>query len=372
MRIRVVPGIVTILGLLCVPTASADADIYAPFELSELTQGVHLLSQPEDFAGPASGNVTIIEQKDGLVLIDSGGSRGDGDRLVLVIRSLTQKPVKVVVITHWHNDHPQGVSQIKKAWPMVRIIATEDTRRGILGPAATDFGPTPNPKADAKIANDIAQFIDQLEAVARRPETDQVTGDRYRKAIGQNRAAIPDFAGTVLVEPNEVLERECLISDSERPVRIMFLGRANTAGDAIAWLPKQHIIVTGDIVVAPTPFGFFSYPKDWIATIKKIKAFNFSILVPGHGRPQRDRVYLDRLIGAIKEIRAQVGPLARKGLSLEHVRKVVNFDIQTGIFAQTPRAKKTFDAYWLTPMVENAYKEARGEPIVQGEGNGPS
>jgi hypothetical protein len=57
---------------------------------------------------------------------------------------------------------------------------------------------------------------------------------------------------------------------------------------------------------------------------------------------------------------------------LETVRKAVRFEIQTAIFAQTPREKRMFDAYWLTPMVENAYKEARGEPIIQGEGSGPS
>jgi glyoxylase-like metal-dependent hydrolase (beta-lactamase superfamily II) len=372
MRIGVLPGMVLIFDLLCASTASAGTDSYAPFELSELAHGIHLLSQPEEFSGPASGNVTIIEQADGIVLIDSGGSRGDGDRIVNAIRALTQKPVKAVVITHWHNDHLQGVSQIVKEWPTVRIIATEETRLGILGPAATVFGPTPSSKADAKIADDIGKFIDQLEAVANNPETDQATRDRYHRAIEQNRAMIPDFAGTILMEPNEILEKERLINDPERPVRVQFLGRANTAGDAIAWLPKQRIIVTGDIVVTPTPFGFFSYPKDWIATIKRIKAFNFSLLVPGHGRPQHDHTYLDRLTATISDIRAQVAPLARQGYGLETVRKAVRFEIQTAIFAQTPRAKRMFDAYWLTPMVENAYKEARGEPIIQGEGSGPS
>ncbi len=372
MRFRVLPEIVLVFGLFCAPNASAAADSFTPFELSELAKGIHLLSQPEDFSGPASGNVTIIEQMDGIVVIDGGGSRGDGDRIVRAIRSLTQKPVKAVVITHWHNDHPQGVSQILKAWPAVRIIATDETRRGILGPAATDFGPTPNPNADKKIADEIGRFVDQLEAVASNPETDQTTRDRYRNVIEQNRAMIPDFAGTMLVEPNEILEKERLISDPERPVRIKFLGRANTAGDAIAWLPKQRIIVTGDIVVAPIPFGFFSYPKDWIATLKRIKTFNFSLLVPGHGRPQHDHTYVNRLIGTISDIRAQVAPLARQGNDLESVRKAVSFEIQSAIFAQTPRAKRMFDAYWLTPMVENAYKEARGEPIIQGEGNGPS
>ena len=44
-------------------------------------------------------------------------------------------------------------------------------------------------------------------------------------------------------------------------MRLRFLGRANTEGDAIAWLPRQRIVMTGDVVVSPTPFGFFSFPR---------------------------------------------------------------------------------------------------------------
>ena len=40
------------------------------------------------------------------------------------IRSITRKPVKALLYTHWHNDHPQGGSEIRAAWPRVRIIST--------------------------------------------------------------------------------------------------------------------------------------------------------------------------------------------------------------------------------------------------------
>ena len=67
--------------------------------------------------GPAISNVSIIEQSDGIVVIDSGATAADGRRIVAFVRSLTDKPVKAVVITHWHNDHPLGISAIRDAWP---------------------------------------------------------------------------------------------------------------------------------------------------------------------------------------------------------------------------------------------------------------
>ena len=116
------------------------------------------------------------------------------------------------------------------------------------------------------------------------------------------------------------------------------------------------------------PFGFFSYPESWIGVLGKLKALDFALLVPGHGEPQRDAAYLDRLIGTITDIRAQVGPLAKQGLSLDEVRKRVDFSKQSDIFGTTPRLRLAFENLWLTPMVENAWNEARGVPIVQGEG----
>ena len=148
----------------------------------------------------------------------------------------------------------------------------------------------------------------------------------------------------------------------------MAKSRANTDGDAIAWLPRQRILVTGDIVVSPIPFGFFSFPESWISVLQRLKGFDFALLVPGHGEPQRDATYLDRLIGTIADIRAQVAPLARQGLGLDEVRKKVDFSRQSDIFGTTPRLRAAFEPLWLTPMVENAWKEARGVPIVQGEG----
>ena len=126
--------------------------------------------------------------------------------------------------------------------------------------------------------------------------------------------------------------------------------------------------MSGDIVVWPTPFGFFSYPGEWVQTLKKLKALGYSILIPGHGEPQADTAYIDQLSGSIDDIRAQVGPLAKAGMSLEEVSKKVDFSRYAAVFGKTERMKTLFKAYWTDPMTENAWKEAKGLPIVQGEG----
>jgi len=151
------------------------------------------------------------------------------------------------------------------------------------------------------------------------------------------------------------------------PVHMMFLGRANTDGDAIAWLPEQKILVSGDIVVSPYPFGFGSYSGDWIETLGKIKALGFKTLIPGHGEPMSDASYLDKLIAGLTDLRAQIFPLAKAGLSLDEVKKKVDFSKSIALFGDTPRAKANLQGLFFDPMIGTVYKEATGKPILQGD-----
>ncbi len=347
--------------------ADSPAPAIAPFVARQLAPGVHLLGTPSDYAGPAISNISIIEQSDGLVVIDSGGTFAHGNAIVAYIRSISRKPVKALLFTHWHNDHPLGAAAIRAAWPRVRIISTPATRAGLLGPAATSVGVRPSDFFETEMWNQAYQSIIQVRAL-RAASTDVAQQGRYDRYVENLREFARGYRGTFIVPPTETFTNELLIDDAERPVRLMHLGRANTDGDAIAWLPRQRIVMTGDIVVWPSPFGFFSYPESWIGVLQRLKALDYAVLVPGHGDPQTDTVYLDRLIATITDIRAQVGPLARQGLSLEETRARVNFAPALEQWGTTPRLRAMFEGYWLTPMVENAWREGRGDPIIQGGG----
>ena len=339
----------------------------APFVAHEVNPKVHLLAMPDDWYAQLAGNVVVIEQSDGFVIVDSGGNAGNGRAVVRYARSLANKPIKAVMITHWHGDHPQGISAIRDAYPNVRIISTRGTEAGILGPASYNIGYHADPKFDRataaasqKLAETYSKLLDDPKVAADRKE-------RIRKALGQFDLMTRDFVGSYLVPPTETFEHELVINDRDVPVHMMFLGRANTDGDAIAWLPKQKIVASGDIVVSPYPFGFGSYPAEWIQTLGKLKALGFTTLIPGHGHPMTDATYIDRLVAAIRDVQTEVGPLAKAGVSLDDVRKKVDFSKSIAMFGDTPQVKANLQGLFFDPMIGNEYKEARGEPIVQGD-----
>jgi glyoxylase-like metal-dependent hydrolase (beta-lactamase superfamily II) len=336
-------------------------------ERTVLAPGVWVLAQPGFVVQPA-GNVTIVEQADGLVLVDAGGSRGAARRVVEHVRRLSGKPVKAVIITHWHGDHPQGLAEVLKAWPRARTIATAATQAHLRDPKTMNTPATLDPYADAAFRKQVEGFAAYSGRMA-----DQAAdpGERAGWKSSQRlfRQYALDMDGAVTLAPAEGFQDRLSIPDARAPIEVAFLGGANTDGDAVVWLPKQRILVTGDIVVAPIPFGFGSYPANWLAVLEKLGRYEFRILVPGHGGPQRDRAYVDKLTAALVEVRAKTSALWGQGLTLDEVQRRIDLSAQaTGFVGDDPWLRRWFRDYWVTPIVASAYKEAKGEPIVQSLG----
>jgi glyoxylase-like metal-dependent hydrolase (beta-lactamase superfamily II) len=363
------PALAHEAGLGAAPAAASGAGLPRPEDgyfqdARRLAPGVWVLMQPRFQVQPV-GNVTVIEQSDGLVLVDAGGSPGSGRRIVRLVKGLSPKPVKAVIITHWHGDHPQGLSEILKVWPAARTIATEATRAHLSDPATMNTPAAPDPARNAAFQQQVQGFIGFVKAEGAKASTDR---EREGWAAGErllNQYAL-DMDGALTLPVREGFKDRLVLPDARRPVEALFLGRANTDGDAVVWLPKQRILASGDIVVAPFPYGFGSYPEEWLGVIDRVRAYDFRILVPGHGAPQTDRAYLDRLSAALTDVRAQVGRLAAEGLSLEEVRKRVDASVQARVFVgDDPWLRRWFDEFWVKPIVNSAYKEAKGQPIVQ-------
>jgi glyoxylase-like metal-dependent hydrolase (beta-lactamase superfamily II) len=363
------------LALLAISQGSAAADGPLPadgfFEKAEaVAPGVWVIRQEKAFHLQPIGNVGVIEQSDGLVLVDSGGSPGSGRRIAAIVRSISNKPVKAVVITHWHGDHTLGLSAIKTAWPGLEVISQAKTHEALAGRPMDFYAKgAPDPVRSGEFAKRLDGIDEYLSAQAADAGLPQSERDGFAGTAREFRRYRQDTRDLFVVLPSRIFTDRLALSDRAAPVELLHPGRGNTEGDAAVWLPKQRILFTGDLVIAPVPFGFNAYPAEWSATLKDLRARDFRLLVPGHGSPERDRVYLDRLIDLIAHVRAQIGPMATQGLTLEQVRAKVDLTADEAAFAGAdPWLRKWFKSYWIDPFVEAAWKEAKGVPIEQGAG----
>ena len=354
-------------ALLALSPLSACAQA-APGHLMEperVADRIHAMRQPDRIWSAVIGNVTIIEQSDGVVLIDSGGTLADGRQVAAAVRALTSKPVKAVAITHWHNDHPLGVRGIVEAWPRARIISTEAAKKRMIEVMGRNVGIGRNdPRLDTARLNSGNARIAEYEANARDPRLSEEERREFAADARYMKERLAEQVGSYVVLPTETFRDRLILADAGAPVELLVLGRANTDGDLVAWMPKQKVVATGDAVVAPTPYGFNSYPADWIAVLEKIKGLGFARLVPGHGAVQADAAYVDKLISSLRDVRARVGPLVAEGVPQDEVRSRIDYADQVRRFAgDSAWAKRWFEAYWLEPITSSAWREAKGIPI---------
>jgi glyoxylase-like metal-dependent hydrolase (beta-lactamase superfamily II) len=329
---------------------------------------IHVMRQPDRIWSAVIGNVTIVEQSDGVVLVDSGGTLADGKQVAAAVRSLTSKPVKAVAITHWHNDHPLGIRGILERWPRGRIIATEAAKRRMIEVMGRNVAVGRNdPKLDTARLNSGHARIAEYEASSRDPKLSEAERREFAADARYMNERLAEQMGSYIVLPTETFRDRLTIADRDSPVELLVLGRANTDGDLVAWMPSQKVVAAGDAVVAPTPYGFNSYPADWIAVLEKIKGLGFARLIPGHGAVQADAAYVDRLILSLRDVRARVAPLAAQGVSQEEVRARIDYSDQIRLFAaDSAWAKRWLEAYWLGPITSSAWREAKDIPIEPG------
>ena len=323
-----------------------------------VTPRVHLIQRPIATDAPYEGNVEVIEQSDGLVVVDAGGAPPAGVHIVAAIRKLSKKPVKFLIYTHYHGDHNLGAGAFLKAWPHLVIVSTEATRASMTGKPMDYIKTYSNDYAGA-----IAFWKKRLEgndlSPAGRAGAQQMVdvGDSIVAGYRDMRAWPATLTFT----------DKLTIPDSQTPVEVMFLGRANTDGDAVIWVPSEKVIVTGDIVVNPIPYAAASYPTSWLGVLDKIEAYDFAWLIPGHGDVETGHAYLDKVKDTLKQVQAQVVPLAQKGVALDDVYKQTDFKVLTASYAGDNRwLANAFDSFFLHSLIKNVYFEATGQPIVQG------
>ena len=173
---------------------------------------IWVMRQPDRLWAAVIGNVEIIEQSDGVVLMDSGGSIADGRDVVDAVRRLTPKPIKAVGITHWHNDYPLGVPDILAAFPKARIVASPATAGYLKTELKTGVG-KPDPALDAARRKIAADTIKALTEEAEKPSNDAAMRAQYAIEARWIATRLERQMGNYVVLPTETVAERLVIDD---------------------------------------------------------------------------------------------------------------------------------------------------------------
>src|SRR5262245_47777729 len=133
-------GSILLLAALLVPAPGSPAPASGePLETSvekaramliqeDLGGGVYVFRAPGDLEYWTSTNSVVVVNDNDVVVFDSPTRAVTARAVIAEIRALTSKPVTVLINSHWHQDHWSGNDEYAKAFPGLRIVATEQTR----------------------------------------------------------------------------------------------------------------------------------------------------------------------------------------------------------------------------------------------------
>ena len=218
---------------------------------------------PGAYAYTAEGdpNTGVIVGDDGVMVIDAQATPRMAEDVIAKIRTVTDKPIKYVLLTHYHAVRVLGAS----GYHAQEIIASRDTYDLIVERGQQDY------------ESELGRF----------------------PRLFQGADSIPG-----LTWPTIVFDTKMTLFMGKKRVEIMQLGRGHTKGDTVVWLPEDRVLYSGDLVeYGATPYTGDAYLEDWPQTLYRLAALNPARLVPGRG----DALMTPELCGkAIAETRAFV------------------------------------------------------------------
>jgi glyoxylase-like metal-dependent hydrolase (beta-lactamase superfamily II) len=231
-------------------------------------------------------NTGVIVGEDAVMVIDTQATPKMAQDVIRRIREVTDKPIRYVVLSHYHAVRVLGASAYGADW----IIASRPTYELI------------QERGEQDKASEIGRFPRLFRAVESVPPG--------------------------LTWPNVVFDGALTLWLGKLEVQILQPGRGHTKGDTVVWLPQERTLFSGDLVeFNATPYAGDAYFRDWPATLEKLAALSPLQLVPGRGDALRGeeqvRAGLQGTRDFVSELFTQVQQAAAQNVPLREVYAAV-------------------------------------------------
>ena len=289
-------------------------------------------------------NAAVIVNRDHVLVVDTHSKPSAARALIKQIREeITPLPVRYVVDSHLHGDHAMG----NEAYPEVfgagvEVISSVKTREWLekLGMPRLKESLEYLPKQAADLRRKLEASKDESERALLRTFIDGL--EEYKKEMTPPRVTLPSMT----------FERRMVIHRAGREVHLLFLGRAHTAGDVVAFVPSERVIATGDLMHGLLPFMGDGFPDEWPATLKALEALEFDRVIPGHGAVQDGKAVLSEFRGYVEEITEKVSRGAERGQPLGELKKSITPNSLTSLKAGADGRRVERELGTLFPVPE--------------------
>jgi glyoxylase-like metal-dependent hydrolase (beta-lactamase superfamily II) len=284
-------------------------------------------------------NTAIIENDDGVMIVDTHSKPSAARVIVEKLRDITRKPVRYVVNTHFHWDHWHGNEVYPATYPDAEIVTNQITREAMVMKGLKRIQDHVR-----QVPGEITKLKADLQAASPSQRTKLEADLRLAEAYLTEVKALKPALPTIAFEQTMKLYRR------DREIHLLHLGRAHTAGDVFVYLPREKVVITGDAMIGWTPFMGDGYPEEWAATLDRLAQLDFTHIIMGHGNVT-GREWLGTFRSYVHDMVEAVRQEAATGATLDEVKQRVTAKL-------APRYEKPFSAYgdyrpWRTGVLAN-------------------
>jgi cyclase len=325
---------------------------------TKVAEGIYLFTTAPYADAGLSGNSIAILSSEGVLVFDANGTPETAATVLAEIRKLTDKPVRYLVNSHWHWDHWGGNQVYLAAYPGLQIITQEKTRELML---------TVEPRWNEKgLKEELPQFLDGFEKQIAAAKAKNAPPERIKAAeerLAADRNFLAQKQSLHKTYPNVTFAGSMTILLGGREIQLLH-ANAITTGDTYLYLPKEKVLVTGDILLSPYPFAIGgTYPEEWLKTLQKFAAMEPAVILPGHGNAEMNTDFLRGNVDLFQSVMQQVKDSKAKGLSADQTAEAVSklsSELAAKIGIQDAETTEAFKAYFLDVFIRRAYRELDG------------
>ena len=327
------------LTLVAVALQSPGVARPAPVRI-EVAPGIFLFRTAPYGEVGLDGNSIAIVSNDGVLVFDANGTPAAAAAVLAEIRALTTQPVRYLVLSHWHWDHWYGAEVYKAAYPDVKIVAHEKTRALMAGPAI-EFNRS---GLEAGLPGYVKALEEKLAAAERAAPSEPATAT-LRERAETARYFLEQKRSVHHTLPTVTFTDRLDVTLGERRIQILNYGRGVTPGDAFVYLPSEHVLITGDLLVNPISFALSCYPSEWLAVLERLDTLDAAVIVPGHGEPLRDRTLLRATRDVFRELLKRGRDAKSKGVDVDRARDAIMPEIADLMARITGNDRGSNDAF---------------------------
>jgi cyclase len=324
----------------------------------QIADGIYLFRTAPYGEVGLDGNSIAIIGSDGVLVFDTNGTPSAAAAVLAQIRTLTAQPVRYIVNSHWHWDHWYGTEVYTKAFPDVKVIAHEKTRMMMAGPALDFNKPGLEQQLPAYLGQ-LEQRIAKAEAATPQP----ANLPQLKQALADGRFFLEQKNSVHHTLPNQTYTDRLTLKLGDREIQVMHHDRAITPGDSFLYLPKERIVVAGDLLINPVTYALSSYPTGWIRTLEYVDSLDASIIVPGHGMPLGDEKLLKATIALLKALQKRGADARARGLDPDAARAEIMpqiKDLMVPITGDEAAVNRAFETQLVDWFLHRVYDELNG------------